>query len=61
MIVVSVCIILLLFIEDWCFHYVGESIKPENNSYLNISIHPPHLPLETSTREAAKAIVNKNM
>lgn len=51
-----VAIILELYAEDWCFHYVGEFIKPENNSYLIISIHPHHLPLETSTREPAQAI-----
>lgn len=54
--VVSVCIILELFTEDWCFHYVGESIKPKNNSYLIISICPHHPALESSTREPARAI-----
>lgn len=54
--VVSVGIILELYTEDGCFHYDGESIKPENNSHLIISIHPHHLPLETSTCEPAQAI-----
>lgn len=51
-----VAIILELYAEDWCFHYVGEFVKPENNSYLIISIHPHHVPLETSTCEPAQAI-----
>lgn len=41
--VVGVCIILELYTEVWCFHYVGEFIRPANNSYLIISIHP-HTP-----------------
>lgn len=54
--VYSVRIISELYTEDWCFHYVGESIESENKSYLIISIHPHHLLEETSTREPAQVM-----
>lgn len=55
MMVVTACIILKSFAEDFCFQWVGGSINPENNSFNAISIYPHPLPLETSTHKPAPA------